>query len=76
MARRASLAFHYQDAIEFRANVDRKYNFTKASVEWAGCSEPRRIEYGRRYLAARHASARLPAASISFRKRSRSLSQS
>jgi hypothetical protein len=68
MARRVSLAFLYQDAIEFRAYVDREHNFTRGSVEWAGYSESRRIEYGGRYLAARQASARLPAASIFFRK--------
>lgn len=36
MAKRVYFAFHYQDVIDFRANVVRKHNFTKGSVESAG----------------------------------------
>ena len=36
MAKRVYFAFHYQDVIDFRANVVRKHNFTKDDVESAG----------------------------------------
>jgi hypothetical protein len=35
MAKRVYFAFHYQDVIDFRANVVRKHNFT-GGVESAG----------------------------------------
>ena len=35
MAKRVYFAFHYQDVIDFRANVVRKHNFT-SGVEAAG----------------------------------------
>ena len=35
MAKKVYFAFHYQDVIDFRANVVRKHNFTKG-VEGAG----------------------------------------
>ena len=35
MAKRVYFAFHYQDVIDFRANVVRKHNFT-GGVETAG----------------------------------------
>jgi len=35
MAKRVYFAFHYQDVIDFRANVVRKHNFT-GGVEAAG----------------------------------------